>query len=54
MSQEMSKEAIAARRAYQRQWRAKNPDKVRQYNRAKWERAAERAKAAADADKQAN
>jgi hypothetical protein len=46
--------AVAARRAYQRQWRAKNPDKVKEYNRRLWERKAERLaaeKAAGNADK---
>lgn len=31
-----------AQRAYLREWRANNPEKVRQYNRAYWERKAER------------
>lgn len=31
----MSKAAIEARRAYQRQWRAKNKGRVREYHR-KW------------------
>lgn len=32
--------AIQARREYQRQWRAKNPDKVRANNRRYWEKKA--------------
>ena len=31
-------DAIQARREYQRQWRAKNPDKVRANNRRFWEK----------------
>lgn len=34
--------AIQARRAYQKKWRAKNKDRVREYNRRYWERRAER------------
>lgn len=33
--------AIQARREYQRQWRAKNPDKVRATNRRYWEKKAQ-------------
>ena len=38
----MSKEAIAARREYQKKWREKNPDKVRENNARYWERRAAR------------
>lgn len=31
-------------RAYQREWRRKNKDKVRQYNKSYWERKAEKLK----------
>lgn len=31
-----------ARRAYQKQWRSKNKERVRQYNQRYWERRAER------------
>lgn len=34
--------AAQARRAYQKQWRAQNKDKVREYNRRYWGRVAER------------
>lgn len=34
--------AVQARRAYQKQWRAQNKDKVRRYNQRYWERRAER------------
>lgn len=34
--------AIQARREYQRQWRAKNPDKVRANNRRYWEKKAQK------------
>ena len=43
---DLSKEAIAARREYQKKWREKNPDKVREKNARYWERRA--AKAAAE------
>ena len=33
--------AIQARREYQRQWRAMNPDKVRANNRRYWEKKAQ-------------
>lgn len=40
----MTKEARAARAAYMREWRKKNPDKQREYTARKWERiAAEKA-----------
>ena len=35
--------ARQARNAYAREWRARNPDKVRQYNKSYWERKAESA-----------
>lgn len=38
---ELTAEAAAARREYARQWRARNPDKVKDYERRKWERKAE-------------
>ncbi|MDE7416938.1 MAG: hypothetical protein K2N44_11705 [Lachnospiraceae bacterium] len=59
MGAEMSAEAIETRRAYQREyrrknrekinsqrrnWRARNRDKVQQYNKEYWERRAEKAK----------
>ncbi len=31
-------DAVEARRAYQRQWRKDNPDKVREHNRRYWEK----------------
>lgn len=34
--------AAAARRAYQREWRAKNRDRVRAYNQRYWERRGEK------------
>lgn len=36
----MSKEAKAARAAYMREWRKKNPEKKKQYEEAQWERKA--------------
>ena len=38
--QQMSEQAIAARREYQRKWRAKNPEKVRAKNARYWEKVA--------------
>lgn len=38
--QKMSSEAIAARREYQKKWREKNPDKVREKNARYWEKRA--------------
>ena len=35
---ELSPQAIAARREYQRRWRKKNPDKVREKNARYWEK----------------
>ena len=39
----MTAEAIQARREYQKQWRAKNKDKIREKNAAYWQRKAEAA-----------
>ncbi len=36
--------SIKARREYQREWRAKNKDRIRGYNKRYWERRAERQK----------
>ena len=41
---EMSKEATEARKAYQKQWRMENPEKVKRYIRSYWERKAEKAR----------
>lgn len=38
--QDLSKDAIEARREYQRKWRRNNPDKVRRNNASYWERKA--------------
>ncbi len=35
-----SKEAAELRRAYQKRWRAKHKDRVREYNRRFWEKQA--------------
>lgn len=37
---ELSNQAKEARRAYLREWRRKNPEKVRESNRRYWERKA--------------
>jgi len=39
----MTPDARAARAKYMRDWRRRNPDKVREYDAAKWERKAQRA-----------
>ncbi len=39
---ELSQQALEARRAYQKQWRAANKDKVRERNCRYWERRAAR------------
>lgn len=36
----LSPEAVAARREYQRRWRAAHPEKCREYARKHWERVA--------------
>lgn len=41
----MSAEAKAARNAYLREWRKKNPNKVRQHQENYWQRQAERQEA---------
>ena len=33
---EMTEEAKEARRAYQREWRKRNPERVREYERRRW------------------
>lgn len=40
MNDEMTIGALEMRRAYQREWRKKNPDKVRKHNQTYWERKA--------------
>lgn len=37
----MNDAAKAAARQYKREWRARNPDKVRQYNARYWEKKAQ-------------
>lgn len=41
MDSAQKQKAAAARREYQRQWRAKNKDKVARYNQEYWMRKAE-------------
>lgn len=38
---EASKTALELKRAYEREWRAKNKDKVKQYNQNYWQKKAE-------------
>lgn len=46
-AKEREKQAREARNAYARQWRARNPEKVKQNNINYWARKAERERAAA-------
>lgn len=41
---DISEAAKERRRAYKREWAARNRDKVREYNRAYWERKAAQAR----------
>lgn len=51
--EKLNQEAIALRREYLRNWRAKNRDKVREYNARYWAKRLEReAKAAEQAEHQ--
>lgn len=40
MAKELSQEAKEARREYMRKWRKKNPEKVKEYDRRRWEKLA--------------
>lgn len=48
----MTVSANEARKAYYREWRKKNPDKVRETNRRYWEKKAAQAAAAAALEEQ--
>lgn len=41
---EMTDEAKAARAAYMREWRKRNPEKVKEYDARKWQNVADREK----------
>lgn len=41
MSKQLSKEANAARNAYYRAWRKRNPEKMKQYQENYWKKKAE-------------
>lgn len=41
MEKEAVNPAVMARRAYSKEWRQKNKDRVRQYNKRFWERKAQ-------------
>ncbi len=45
---QMSEQAIKARREYQKKWREKNPDKVREKNARYWEKRAAKREVAPD------
>ena len=45
----MTPDAKKARAKYMREWRRKNPDKIKEYDAKKWERKAERIKAEREA-----
>ena len=46
----MNKNAIDERRAYGREWRARNRERVRRYNAQYWERRAKRKEGESDAE----
>lgn len=49
LQDEMTKSARDAQREYLKQWRKKNPQKVRAYNAAYWERKAKQKEKAEEA-----
>lgn len=49
MAKELSQEAKDARREYMKRWRKNNPDKVKEYDRRRWEKLAQ-AKSDKDGD----
>lgn len=49
---QLSPEAAALRREYNRRWRQRNKDKIREYNAAFWARKAEEFRAARAAEKE--
>lgn len=50
MSKQLSKEANDARNAYAREWRKKNPEKVRQAQEKYWRKKAKEMQAEAEAE----
>ena len=48
---ELREKAIEARKAYQREWRRKNPDKVRAINERYWQKKATKILASSKAEK---
>lgn len=52
MSEKVGDAAKMAQREYARQWRRKNPDRVRAINRRYWEKKAAQMKEADDAKKE--
>lgn len=52
MAEKMSRAAMDARNEYNRQWRKKNPDKVRASNERYWNRVAEKLATERDAVEQ--
>lgn len=48
----LTKEAKAARAAYMREWRKKNPEKQREYTARKWEKKGDEIRAARAAEKE--
>lgn len=53
MEKTSSERAAEIRREYHKQWRAKNKDKVREYNRRFWEKRAAQTPGAASTDDRA-
>lgn len=50
MRKSLSQEALEARRAYQREWRRRNPEKMAEQRRRHWEKMALLARAAREAE----
>ena len=48
----MTKEAQELSREYQREWRAKNKDKVKEYNRRYWQKRAEKLQKGCESNEQ--
>lgn len=51
---QMTDEAKAARAAYMREWRRRNPEKQREYEARKWQRVADREKEGASCHEMTN
>lgn len=54
LKQEVREEMLAAQRAYKKEWRKRNPDKVRKHNETYWLKKAAEMKGAAEHEKQSD